>query len=113
MNKELQKKSSLRSTSTKRSTATDVHTIVGIKDYFVSTLKNHLSNNVKFISRSSLFNLGSSKFVTSMPYDYPTTSKLQTSTIRYNHGICQRTIKGSLYLSFWEEKLRFSSQKNL
>ncbi len=82
MNKELQQFSSTLNTSTQRSSVSDAHSEVAINNYFVSTLKNHLSNNLKCISRSSLFIFGSARFVTSMPYDYPTTSKLQTSAIR-------------------------------
>lgn len=49
MNKELQKNSSLLSTSIQRSITTAVQTTVGIKDYFVNTLKNRLFISFQFL----------------------------------------------------------------
>ena len=68
----------------------------------ISKLNGSLTNLVK--------SLGSSRFVTSMLYDNHTASKLQTSTIHYNHGICQRTFhlkaNGIVFDFKWNTSLR-------
>ena len=49
------------------------------------TLLDSLTNTVK--------NIGSSRFVTSMQYDYRMASRLQTSTIRSKYSISPKTQK--------------------